>query len=78
MGKRFCVINDELSDAINAIALREGIRKGARVSYSKVLNYLAVLGIERYKQLSGPEASTLDVKAPHFDFDRPVRKVRRQ
>lgn len=77
MGKRFCVINDQVSDAITAIALREGIRKGKRVSYSKVLNYLAVLGIEQYKRQSGPDCRTSDVKAPQFDFDRPIRRVRR-
>ena len=76
MGKKFCVINDQVSDSITAIALREGIRKGTRVSYSKVLNYLAVLGIEQYKRLSGPDVRTLDVKVPHFDFDRPIRRVR--
>ena len=77
MARRFCVINDQLNDTITAIVLRESIRKGKRVSYSKILNYLAVLGIERYKQLSGPDNRTLDVKVPHFDFDRPIRRGRR-
>jgi hypothetical protein len=77
VAKRFCVINDQLNDTITAIILRESIKKGKRVSYSKILNYLAVLGVEQYKRLSGPEGRTSDVKVPHFDFDRPIRRVRR-
>lgn len=39
-------------------------------SYSKILNYLAVLGVERYNELF-----KIKLKIPEFDFDKYYRQI---
>jgi hypothetical protein len=59
-------VSNGVDTAIKAVKAREG---GRRISYSKALNYLVALGVDRYNHLFKAE-----IPAPKFDFDKYHRK----
>ncbi len=71
--RKFVIISDDVDSSINEILALE-LKFSGKQSYSKILNYLVVLGIDKYNELVRNTGQ--QITSPDFDFSKHTRHIK--